>query len=212
MELKKRTWTYIQPPSVHEMASCSCGNENTQWSEYEKHLWCDKCQKDFIPEHGGIFDGPVGIGAARICGITFDCYNLETKQIELLDDFVQYIVCYKLQDILLTKKIPIEIKEKKAIKDTVIIHKGILSFNSGEIIISTEEQLSGHIENNFTTTINIGYPNSYKIKLNLNISSNLQNFTVNEDENLLNFKQFLLNKELEYTLKTNEKIKRNNKI
>ena len=211
MELKKRTWTYIQPPLDHEMAPCSCGNENTQWSEYEKHLWCDKCQKDFIPEHGGIFDSPVGIGAARICGITFDRYNLETKQIELLDDFVQYIVCYKLQDILLTKKIPIEIKEKD-FKDTVIIHKGILSFNSGEITISAEEKLSGQIENDFTTTINIGYPNIYKIKLNLNISGNLQDFKANEDETLLKFKQFLLNKELEYTLKMNEKIKKNNKI
>jgi hypothetical protein len=81
-ELVKRKWVYIAAPSVYEIAPCSCGNHETQWSEYEGHLWCDKCQKDFIPEHGGIFDGPIGLMTCEMLGISFDRFNLETQEIE----------------------------------------------------------------------------------------------------------------------------------
>lgn len=64
--LKKRVNCYIQPPRVFDIAPCSCGNADTQWSEYEGHLWCAKCEKDFIPEHTGIFSGPIpAIGRKR---------------------------------------------------------------------------------------------------------------------------------------------------
>lgn len=85
LPLKKRAWCYAQPPSVFEMAACSCGNHDTQWSEYEKHLWCDKCQKDFLPEHGGIFDGPIPVAAARMMGVSFDRINLVTNRLEVFD-------------------------------------------------------------------------------------------------------------------------------
>jgi hypothetical protein len=83
--LIKRTWHYIQPPKVFEISPCPCGNNETQWSEYEKHLWCDRCQKDFVPEFGGIFDGPILVGVCKLLGISFDRYNMETKEYEYFD-------------------------------------------------------------------------------------------------------------------------------
>lgn len=82
MELEKRTWCYVQAPSVYEMAPCACGNKDTQWSEYAKHLWCDRCQIDFIPEHAGIFDGPILLHTAQMFGICFDRINLLTGEVE----------------------------------------------------------------------------------------------------------------------------------
>ena len=80
--LEKRKWVYLQQPSVFDMSGCSCGNNNTQWSEYKDHLWCDVCQKDFIPEDNGIFDGPIPVKLAAMMGISFDRFNLETEEIE----------------------------------------------------------------------------------------------------------------------------------
>lgn len=79
---EKRTWCYVQQPAVYEIAPCACGNHDTQWSEYKGHLWCAKCEIDFIPEHGGIFDGPIGIGVCGLLGISFDRINLLTQTIE----------------------------------------------------------------------------------------------------------------------------------
>lgn len=83
--LEKRLTCYVQQPKQYEIAPCSCGNEDTQWSEWKHHLWCDKCQKDFIPDHNGIFDGPIPVGAATILGVSFDRFNLETQQVEQFD-------------------------------------------------------------------------------------------------------------------------------
>lgn len=80
-ELEKRDWCYIQQPAVYEIAPCPCGNTQTQWSEFKKHLWCDKCQKDFVPAHNGIFDGPIPAYTAMLMGISFDRINLATQQI-----------------------------------------------------------------------------------------------------------------------------------
>lgn len=80
--LAKRKWVYVQRPPTFEMPVCECGNQETQWSEFEKHLWCEKCQKDFIPKHNGILDGPIPVGVAKMLGISFDRLNLETEQIE----------------------------------------------------------------------------------------------------------------------------------
>lgn len=40
-----------------------------------------KCQKDFIPSHGGIFDGPIPAQAAKLLGISFDRIDLETNKV-----------------------------------------------------------------------------------------------------------------------------------
>jgi hypothetical protein len=83
--MKKRTWIYTQRPAVYEMAGCDCGNQDPDWSEFEKHLWCATCKKDFIPAHVGIFDGPIPVNCCAMLGIKFDRFNLETQQIEPFD-------------------------------------------------------------------------------------------------------------------------------
>lgn len=83
--LEKRRWCYLQQPVAFEVASCECGNSETQWSEFEKHLWCSRCEKDFIPAHYGILDGPIPVGAATLMGISFDRLNLETQKVERFD-------------------------------------------------------------------------------------------------------------------------------
>jgi hypothetical protein len=83
--LSKRTWHYLQPPASFEIAPCSCGNSQTQWSEFDKHLWCSVCEKDFIPEHGGLFDGPIPINLATMLGVCFDRFNLTLQIVEVFD-------------------------------------------------------------------------------------------------------------------------------
>lgn len=80
--LEKRTWCYRMSPSSYEMAPCDCGNGHTQWSEFVGHLWCDKCEKDFIPSHNGIFDGPIPINLASMMGVSFDRIDLITQKIQ----------------------------------------------------------------------------------------------------------------------------------
>lgn len=80
--LEKRKWCYVQPPSTYEMAPCVCGNTDTLSSEYKGHLWCAKCEKDFVPEHAGIFDGPIPVATSAMLGISFDRINLETNEVE----------------------------------------------------------------------------------------------------------------------------------
>ena len=84
MSLVKRTHAFLMPPSHFEVSGCSCGNEKTQWSEYEGHLWCAICEKDFKPEHGGVFDGPIPINTALMLGLCFDRVDLSTNQVETM--------------------------------------------------------------------------------------------------------------------------------
>jgi len=77
----KRRWAYILQPKDFEIGGCKCGNNECQWSEYAKHLWCAKCKVDFVPEHGGIFDGPIPVQASALMGIVFHRYNLRSKRL-----------------------------------------------------------------------------------------------------------------------------------
>lgn len=81
----KRTWAYLQPPKAFEVAPCKCGNHDTQWSEFEEHLWCAKCALDFVPAHNGVFDGPVPAQLAHAMGLRFDRVQLATGQLERWD-------------------------------------------------------------------------------------------------------------------------------
>lgn len=81
-ELEKRTWVYVMRPAEYGIAGHSCGNNDPDWSEYQKHLWCAPCAVDFIPEHSGMFDGPIGIEVSALLGISYDRYNIQTGQIE----------------------------------------------------------------------------------------------------------------------------------
>src|SRR5438552_3553489 len=83
--LKERaTSIYIMPPSHFEIPGCKCGNNEPEWSEYKEHLWCAKCQKDFVPKHWGILDGPVAVQACLLLGMNFDRVDLKTKRIKRL--------------------------------------------------------------------------------------------------------------------------------
>jgi len=81
ISLEKRTWCYVQAPRTFDMAPCACGNDKTQWSEYKKHLWCNTCKIDFIPEYNGIFDGPIPVKAAQMMGISFTRIIIETGEV-----------------------------------------------------------------------------------------------------------------------------------
>ena len=82
IDKEKRTWIYVQRPVRYGIATCSCGNDDPDWSEYKDHLWCAECQKDFVPEHWGVFDGPIPVNISQLLGLCFDRFNLETQQVE----------------------------------------------------------------------------------------------------------------------------------
>ena len=84
-EKKKREWVYLMAPKDYEMAGCDCGNLDVQWSEWQGMLWCDRCQKDFVPADSGLFDGPIGVNLCALMGITFDRLNLATHAVERFD-------------------------------------------------------------------------------------------------------------------------------
>lgn len=84
--LEKRTWYYLQKPGVYGYEPCnSCGNENLQWSEFKDHIWCDQCNIDFKPKYHGVFDGPIGMGAASLMGISFDRFDMVNERVERFD-------------------------------------------------------------------------------------------------------------------------------
>ena len=78
--MRKRRWCYAQYPRVYEVLCDLCAGHNTTWSEYERHIWCYDCKKD-TKGTGGIFDGPIPIGAMNILGVRFDRINLKTGKI-----------------------------------------------------------------------------------------------------------------------------------
>lgn len=82
--LRKRKYCYVQKPAIFDISPCECGCDAT-WSEFEKHLWCEQCGKDFIPKRWGIFEGPIMIETANMMGIRFDRLNLESRKIERFD-------------------------------------------------------------------------------------------------------------------------------
>lgn len=97
--LVKRKWCYLRPPKIFGIPPCKCGNRKIQWSEWENHVWCNQCQIDFIPEHNGIFDGPIPIHCAGMLGMTFDRFNLITGIIDVFDpDTVQWAPYTKQTD------------------------------------------------------------------------------------------------------------------
>lgn len=83
--LPKRTWCYMAVPRLFDVAACECGADEATWSEFEGHCWCPACNKDFVPRHWGILDGPVPTELARRLGMNFDRYNILTDQIEPFD-------------------------------------------------------------------------------------------------------------------------------
>lgn len=77
----KRKYCYVMRPREYGMSGCSCGNEDPDWSEFVHHLWCSRCQKDFIPEDSGLFDGPIGLQVCSLLGISFDMFEISTGKV-----------------------------------------------------------------------------------------------------------------------------------
>lgn len=82
-ELEKRTHVYVLRPREYEISGCPCGNDDPEWSEYLHHLWCAKCEKDFLPAQDGVFGGPIPINGAHLMGLCFAQLNLKTCEIEV---------------------------------------------------------------------------------------------------------------------------------
>lgn len=209
--MEKRKWFYLEPPSHFEIPPCSCGNEDTQWSEYEKHLWCDKCNKDFIPEHGGIFDGPIPMNTAKMLGITFARYNIESKQILLLDLFWEDVVCHNPKNIFFEKKIPLDLKEKKSTSQT-ITHKALLNFSDGNIIIDLLSDPLQIISTELYSAIRIGYPKTAEFDLTFQFNQQNKSLNILNTDSYQKLKQYLLANELNFNMKINSKEKSSLKI
>lgn len=92
-ELKKRKTVFLQQPFHYGISGCQCGNEHTQWSEYEGHVWCEPCQIDFKPDFGGVFDGPIPVGTSGLLGVYFHRLNLENNEVELFSSKGKYVSC-----------------------------------------------------------------------------------------------------------------------
>ena len=79
--LQKRKFVYCMEPNAYDIAPCSkCGGRNITWSEFKDYLWCFDCSIDFIPEHYGIFDGPIPIHLCEMMGTKFDRIEIATKK------------------------------------------------------------------------------------------------------------------------------------
>lgn len=149
--LKKRVWVYLQSPQAYEVAPCACGNSNTQWSEFEHHVWCDKCEIDFIPEHSGVFSGPILINTAQMMGLHFSRLILETNIVEVLDSDNLYTPCLNPQDVIASGLISVKLKIKNlnSFGNFNLIGEAninIQTFELDDVKVDTNDFTLAHIE------------------------------------------------------------------
>jgi hypothetical protein len=108
-KLKKRTWHYIQNPREYEIHCDKCNGLNIEWSEYERLIWCYDCKID-TKGTGGIFDGPIPIGACKVLGISFNRWDMINNCVLTFDEETQEYIKYipkKLQKHDIPKKLEI---------------------------------------------------------------------------------------------------------
>lgn len=201
--MEKRTWCYIQQPHKHEMAPCSCGNYETQWSEYKDHLWCDKCQKDFIPEHSGIFSGPIPIMVSRMLGLSFDRFNIVTEQAEILDESalpsnLYYVPCLNPFVLFQNKQIDVEINYMFQNKFT--LKNAAFSYHDEKIKIELHEELKEENAKDFNVTVNFEYPDTKSFNLKLAINTDMKTFEVHSDDKYAELLKYINTQELKYIL------------
>ena len=83
-----RTHVYASSATQFELRCPKGKAHKIDYSEFEKHIWCYKCEKDyFLPwssYYTGIFSGPIPINVARIMGMDFRRINIKTQ--EVIDD------------------------------------------------------------------------------------------------------------------------------
>lgn len=210
MELQKRTWCYVQPPMNYEIAPCSCGNIHTQWSEYQKHIWCDPCQKDFIPEHNGIFDGPIGLGVAKLLGISFARIQFESKDIEDLDSNGNYVKCLKTKEVFSEKKIPLQILYyRSGTVPTGLIKEGILDISDSKYNVTVTEPIADDSNLHFTVEVKFIDSSIRTFKLILELNEDKKSFKIKPNKE---FETFLLVNNLDTDLPINKISSKPNKI
>ena len=93
VNLKKRTWCYIQPPPTYSITCDICGGSNLAWSEWAHKIWCFDCEKD-TPGTDGILDGPIPYEVAKMLGISFDRIDLKTGErlyMKVKDDKIVWV-------------------------------------------------------------------------------------------------------------------------
>ena len=74
-----RERVFILEPARYDIRCDLCGGANITWSEYEHLIWCYDCEKDTAGT-GGIFDGPIPLGAMELFGLSLDMVDLKTGQ------------------------------------------------------------------------------------------------------------------------------------
>ena len=70
---------FVMEPVRYEIRCDLCGGINITWSEYEHLIWCYACQEDTAGT-GGIFDGPIPLGAMKILGLSLDMVDIKTGE------------------------------------------------------------------------------------------------------------------------------------
>lgn len=80
----KRTWYYVQNPKEHGIECPTCFGTILAWSEYDKHVWCYRCEKDFS-NYVSVLDGPFPVAVGSLLGISVDRFLMEEKMIEHYD-------------------------------------------------------------------------------------------------------------------------------
>lgn len=171
---EKRTWAFVQSPRTYCIAPCVCGNEDTQWSEYKAHLWCAKCEIDFIPEHNGVFDGPIMINTAQMLGLHFTKVDLLTNDILVLDSDNQHVKCLNFADCFESQLIPVNLKGLPAYKESRQDRKVIATANVNyktfclENIVNLDSEFE--LDNAPTAEIIFNFPHkdTFKLKFKLN--------------------------------------------
>lgn len=79
--MTKRTWHYAHHPSMFDVHCELCGEkEDINWSEFQKHMWCYKCEKD-VEITNSLLNGPIQVGIAEILGVNFDIRIIATDKI-----------------------------------------------------------------------------------------------------------------------------------
>lgn len=185
--LEKRTHVFLQPPSHFEISGCSCGNDNTQWSEYVKHIWCDKCQIDFIPEHGGVFDGPIPVKISHMLGLSFDRLNLQTNQVEMFTTEGYYV---KGMNFYLDRQV--EAKKEITLKYGNDLIPLFMDTDTADIICDVSVKNGNYSLIIYTISV-LKEVNEWKFELEVKNNT----FKICECEEFETFKKFLLNQKLD---------------
>jgi len=83
--MKKRTWVYCQQPYEYDIECDRCNGASIAWSEFVHMIWCYDCKVD-TKGTGGVFDGPIPVGVAKLLGMSFDGIRLSDNKLLNLDE------------------------------------------------------------------------------------------------------------------------------